>query len=464
MSRDNQLNALLGLLRMEGAMLSGEVVERLGISRATLSRLIREVGYRVVRIGKGRATRLALRHPEVSRPVPLYAVGEDAEVDWQGQLVPLCAGERVQWRLVSEEASGSLLEGEFGNGLFPGWPWFLEDLRPSGFLGRAFARNMAERYSLNPDPERWTDLELLSVLSRWGSDFPGNFILGDDHALRDFNEKKIRVRDEDYPPGNADVYADLARRVLEEEEEPGSSAGGEQPKFTAVVSESPDASPRAVLVKFSPPVDSPGGRRWADLLYAEDLANTILSEAGILSASTRVLASEKRVFLESLRFDRVGALGRRGVVSLRSLDAAHFGHGGGSWADMARQMVEEGWITRADGDVMVRLHCFGQLIANTDMHWGNLSFYLPGRRPFPLAPVYDMVPMLFRPSATGEVVSRNFQLSLPKPEDRRAWLAMHPYAVEFWQRLSAREEISEDFREIAANAAQALGRGIKDEG
>ncbi|MDQ8208272.1 HipA domain-containing protein [Coraliomargarita sp. SDUM461003] len=54
----------------------------------------------------------------------------------------------------------------------------------------------------------------------------------------------------------------------------------------------------------------------------------------------------------------------------------------------------------------------GELIANTDMHWGNLSFFLPEQSPYPLAPVYDMLPMRFRPSSTGEVIERTFEPTL----------------------------------------------------
>jgi hypothetical protein len=41
---------------------------------------------------------------------------------------------------------------------------------------------------------------------------------------------------------------------------PGSSAGGEQPKFGAVTHGAP------VLVKFSPAGDAPADQRWRDLL------------------------------------------------------------------------------------------------------------------------------------------------------------------------------------------------------
>ena len=55
-----------------------------------------------------------------------------------------------------------------------------------------------------------------------------------------------------------------------------SSAGGEQPKFTAMVG---DNAPCAVIVKFSESVSSPAGRRWADLLIVEHHALAVMTAA-----------------------------------------------------------------------------------------------------------------------------------------------------------------------------------------
>lgn len=63
----------------------------------------------------------------------------------------------------------------------------------------------------------------------------------------------------------AERYAALAHATLAGERA-GSSAAGEQPKFTACVADA-DGSPRHVIVKFSEPVEgNPVARRWADLL------------------------------------------------------------------------------------------------------------------------------------------------------------------------------------------------------
>lgn len=448
----NSSQELLSYLKFNGPTLSSELVSRFGISRPTLSRRVHELGNAVVSIGHARATMIAARLQEFSGTTPLYMIKKSGRVERIGQLTPVRDGERVQWLLKSDKALPVFFEGEFKNGLYPGWPWFLEDLRPSGFLGRSFGKRMAELLQVDENPEKWGDLELLNILTSHGSNLHGNLLVGDGRALEEYQRERIRNADVRYPNTSPEVYQELADLALREGGEFGSSAGGEQPKFTTVMRDNPQDDPRAVIVKFSPQLESPAGLRWADLLYAEQIANEVLRGAGFETAQTRTFHRGERVFLESTRFDRVGISGRRGVVTLRAIDAAHLGQGSGSWADVAPKLYTGKWITAEDRDRMIQLHCFGELIANTDMHWGNLSFFLPEESPYPLAPVYDMLPMRFRPSSTGEVVERDFEPRLPKPENQKAWLEMYPHAIQFWQKVSADTNITSDFKSIAKEA------------
>lgn len=452
---NNSSQDLLSYLQIHGPTLSSELVTHFGISRPTLSRRVQELGKAVISIGQARATKLAARVQDFSG-TPLYRVLENGQLERTGQLTAVHQGERTPWLLEPENAPQALFEGEFKEGLYPAWPWFLEDLRPAGFLGRAFSKRMANLYQITENPEKWTDFELLSTLVGFGSNLPGNFILGDTNALREYQQVKIQIAEGYYKNSSPATYPFQAEQALTEGEEYGSSAGGEQPKFTTMVCDRPEDGPRAVIVKFSPKLDTVSGQRWADLLFAEDLANEVLREAGFETAQTRTVHLEERVFLESQRFDRVGATGRCGLVSLRALDAAHLGMGQGSWAKAARKLRADKWITAEDSERMTRLHCFGELIANTDMHWGNVSFFLPEHSPYPLAPVYDMLPMRFRPSSTGEVSDRAFKPSLPKPEDQAAWLEMYPHAVHYWQRITGHPDISFPFKQIAEQAINAL--------
>lgn len=447
---------LLNFLKRNGPTPSSELASHFGISRPTLSRRVQELGNAVISIGKARATKIAARLQEYASAIPLYRVLENGQLETVGGLSPIRDGEHTQWLLEATASADALLEGEFKDGLYPGWPWFLEDLRPAGFLGRAFGKRIASLLQLDERPEAWTDLELLTTLIGFGPNLQGDFIIGDGRSLDEYQQQRVRIAEGYYRNSSPGTYLEHAQRALSEDEEYGSSAAGEQPKFTTMVCDTPEDSPRAVIVKFSPKLNTPSGVRWADLLYAEHIANEVLGEAGYPTAQTRAFQIEDRVFLESERFDRVGPSGRRGLISLRALDAAHIGMGQGSWAKVARKLHADQWITDDDCERIIRLHCFGELIANTDMHWGNLSFFLPEKSPFPLAPVYDMLPMRFRPSSTGEVTAREFKPSLPKPEDQTAWLEMYSHARTYWQRIAEHPPISDDFKAIAQNAIEAL--------
>ena len=452
----NSAQELLSYLRMQGPTLSSDLATHFGISRPTLSRRVQDLSNSVVKIGKGRDTRLAARHRDAGDAVPIYEVKKDGQVEVFGQLTALQQGEAILWLLESEDPRKALCADEFNHGLFPGWPWFLEDLRPAGFLGRAFSEHMSKLFAVDKDPNKWNDLELLTTLVSFGSNLQGNLILGNGHALTAFQKHRLKVSSGYYRNSSPETYPEQALHALNEGETFGSSAGGEQPKFTAMVCDHPDATPRAVIVKFSPRLNTAVGQRWADLLCAEHIANQLLSDIEFNTAHTRIFEVEERIFLESERFDRIGPSGRRGLVTLRALDAAYIGQAGNSWAEVARKLHAGKWITKKDRDQMVRLYCFGQLIANNDMHWVNLSFFLPKDPPFTLAPVYDMLPMYFRPSSMGEIIKRKFDPKLPRPEDQAIWLEMYPHALKYWQRVQEFPEISDEFKEIAQQVVTAL--------
>jgi hypothetical protein len=129
-----------------------------------------------------------------------------------------------------------------------------------------------------------------------------------------------------------------------------------------------------------------------------------------------------------------------------------FGMGGKPWTQAATALAASKLIdTETKRQVQVVWH-FGQLIANSDMHDGNLSF-LPGLR---LAPVYDMLPMLYAPERGVELPARLFQPVLPIPSEREAWNAAHRGAEAFWRRASADERISRDFQAICRANAERL--------
>jgi serine/threonine protein kinase HipA of HipAB toxin-antitoxin module len=231
---------------------------------------------------------------------------------------------------------------------------------------------------------------------------------------------------------------------------PGSSAGGEQPKFGAVTNGVP------VLVKFSPAGDAPADQRWRDLLVCEALALQTLQAAGVAAAQTEIVQSGGRVFLQSRRFDRT-AQGRVGMVSLEMYDAHYIGIGS-QWAATAMQTGRAGAesLSAADVQTLCLLDAFGALIANTDRHHGNVSLLLHEHR-WQLAPAYDMLPMFYAPVA-GEVVARDWASQAPRPNAHTlsVWPQARALALRFWQSAAVDARISPAFRALAHAHAQGL--------
>jgi hypothetical protein len=226
----------------------------------------------------------------------------------------------------------------------------------------------------------------------------------------------------------------------------GSSAGGEFPKFTAVREQG--AHPVHVIVKFSGSDESPGTERWADLLVCEQLASQCVPQLeGLTAARSSIHRFSARTFLEVERFDRHGAHGRSALCSWAAVDNAWFGLSGRPWSEGAERVLERGLIASETRDAITRLWHFGQLIGNTDMHDGNLSF-VPGEPGLRLAPVYDMLPMLYAPQRGVELPERQFAARLPLPGERELWHQAAQAAIDFWRRAGNDARISQNFRQI----------------
>jgi transcriptional regulator with XRE-family HTH domain len=447
---------LQALLAQKGLVRASEIAQELGINQSTVSRLLAEVGERVVHVGRARAARYALAREigRAGRHWPLYRIDAQGRSERLGELHAL-SGERFWFE--SSAARPAFLHGDFANGVFPGLPWFLDDQRPQGFLGRAFGRRVASDINANPDILRWSADDILLALLRHGDDAPGDLVVGEtslqnalQRALRSSDGVRIADRHTEYPR-----RAEAALRG----ENFGSSAGGEQPKFALSLVEGDDVRP--VIVKFSERTETPGARRWADLLVCEHLAGVALQEAGLLAADSEIVEADGRVFMQSTRFDRTPAHGRAGFVSLYALDAAYYGHGAIEWWRFAPELERDRWIDR-DSARRLRLYgWFGALIANTDMHLGNAALRLDDTRPLSLLPSYDMLPMRFRPASSGEVVERDYEVVLPTPERRDDWHYAARIARVFWERAAQDQRISAPFRAIARDAGSALDRAIQ---
>lgn len=428
-----------------GSATSKVLTEALGISQPTLSRRIRDLAEAVLAIGKGRATRYALRRVVGGESYfPLYQMDEQGKVSKLATLHPVYPAECYA---VQNEQNGEWQ-------LYDGLPWYLNDLRPIGFLGRAWGKAVSQVLHLPEDTRLWSEEQRLLALCHSGDDMSGSLLPGNgsyQRWLMRSPEKAVPIADK-----NA-RYAELAKQALAGELV-GSSAGGEQPKFITYA-ELRDGRRGHVLVKFSTAPENPNAQRWSDLLIAESLALRVVADAGFPAAQGEVLLDENgQCFLEIERFDRVGEFGRVPMVSLEALDAEFSGSGNANWVTAAEGLLRQGVIDRHTCQKMALYWAFGRLIANSDMHQGNLSFLRPERRPVALAPLYDMLPMAFAPTSSGNMRQDAVEIRLGHEVSGAVWRQAELMALEFWQRTAQHESISEAFRMIAGQMlAQVQG-------
>lgn len=430
---------LLALLGDGDPVPAGVLVEQLGVSRPVLARLVAEAGERILRLGKARATHYAARATAgTSNAWPLFRMRADATLQELGTLHAL-RGDRFHFQ-PSGESPNLTRSVDTVSGYFPGLPWFLDDLRPQGFLGRTLAHRMGRQLGVPEDLTRWQVRDTLTAILHGGTGM-GDLLLGQfavERALAELDTPTDAVT----PAQRAQRYPAWAREALAGEEI-GSSPGGEQPKFTATVDTG--RSRYAALVKFAPPDEGQAARRWAELLACEHLALNCLRDAGLDAAESELIQTDGHTFLEVRRFDRMpGTLGRRGFVSLLALDAAFIGDGTRDWGLAGEQLLAARWIERGTADTMARLHWFGRFIGNSDMHLGNLGFHLPDTGPLPLCPAYDMLPMYLAPSRTG-IVRPAGPLPLAAPArggqlPHIAWAA--DAALRFWQAVADSHHIT----------------------
>lgn len=427
---------VLQALRQHGGVASAvELQAALGVSQPTVSRALAPLvqSGQVHKVGAARSQRYVLPRavPGVGATVPVMRVDAQGRPTPFGRLTPLAGG--AVW---VDEADGLSQRHD-------GLPWFLDDMRPQGFMGRTFAQ-AHPALQLGTHPRDWSADDVLRALALFGDDLPGNLIVGE-AAFQRFHTLPERASQ----VASADDYPRLADLAMQGTQG-GSSAGGEQPKFCTL------RAGRHVLVKFSPAGTAPTDQRTRDLLVCEHLALQTLAQAGVPAARTRLHTGAGRVFLESERFDRppIGpdnprGLGRIGMVSLQVYDAEYVGQMD-NWAATAERMQARGLLTPEDARHLRLLEAFGALIANTDRHYGNISLLLHDDD-WRLSPTYDMLPMLYAPVG-GELVPRDFA-ALPRQPTAATlpeWAHAQTLAQTFWQAAATDERISPAFRALAA--------------
>ncbi|MFM2287990.1 MAG: hypothetical protein RL684_1133 [Pseudomonadota bacterium] len=424
-----------------GPATAAELMGALAISQPALSRAMQVLQRedRAIKIGAARSTRYGLRRAiaDAGSHWPVFQVDERGAILELGRLNAL---EPRHYFFASEKVSL--------RGLTDSIPYFLQDQRPGGFLGRLVAGAWPE-LALPPRVGDWSDDHTLAYLTRRGSDAVSDLVVGaeamDRHlvSLRERRAIPVASRAVEYP-----ALADAAMAGTA----PASSTHGEHPKFTALLDHGPVRT--HVIVKFSPPRLTRVGQRWADLLRAEHIAHQHLAANDIPACRSAVHDFGDRSFLEVERFDRVGEQGRRGVVSLLAVDTARYGRLD-RWPSCAARLAADRLISPQDVDAIRLLEAFGQLIANTDRHFGNLALFDRYDGRFQLAPVYDMLPMLFAPM-NDQIIERMFQAPDPTTETLSAWPRARTLAEGYWEKVCADARISGEFRALGNRALASV--------
>ena len=437
---------VLALLEGQGSASSAQLQQALGKSQPTVSRLLAELCARgVVALGKGRGARYALLKPilgSISGEQAIWRHDEHGGIERWGTLRWLAAN---HVHVASTGGAQWLVKDTL--------PWFLTPLRLEGFLGKLHARATHLALRLDDDPERWGVEQQLSAAIAQMRDAPGAFTLGEPEGA------PVPQPVPADPGQRAQTYDEIAADVAVHMTT-GSSAAGDQPKF--LVCRRPERGSDSwqwLLVKFTPPLDTPFGTRWHDLLHAEAIALQTLGESGEPVAEASVLSSSRRSYFEAVRFDRLGRHGRRHAVPLWAVHEAFCSGPKQHWVATCEALAAQRKLSPNDVQHVRLWRGFGILIGNSDMHFGNLSLWAddPAAAQFALAPCYDMLPMGYRPEpARDDFGLTPLNLTRPVAFDSATWTQAAALAARCWERVSVHAPCSAPFRAVAAQNAERV--------
>jgi len=398
---------------MNGALTSAELRGAVRLSREGLSLAYDRESRQILRLGQGRATRYAARQnlPGLNTDeFPVFRVDEAGAIQPAGRIVTLVATESVWF---PDET------------IIDGLPPEMHDVAPRGFLGRSYSRRHAD-LDLPENVANWSDNHILIALSRRGEDLPGNLVIG-----RESFDRFQQLRHETH---TSDDFQRLSDNAIAGDHV-GSSAGGEQPKFTAFV------NGQHRIVKFATNATD-NARRWQDLIALEHVALETLRDAGIDAAESQLLDLNGLRCLIVDRFDRIGDMGRRAVMTLAAAsDQLH-----GTWTDSAEEMQRQRKLNDEGFHRIALLDAYGSLIANTDRHHHNISLY-PTRGGYDVAPAFDQLPMAYAPPSSGNFRNSAVEQSYAAANTLAVWDEAHALASEFWQR-AAKLQLTDSMQKI----------------
>lgn len=425
---------LITYLRMSGLVSIAELIDFFKVSPSTMTRRLGSYieEKKVIRLGAGKNTKYAyLRNISgINQPVRVRQVDEIANILDTGNL----------WIT----HSGTILESKSAIIEYDDLPWFFSDLKPQGFIGRMIANNVSRKINVPAKSEHWSSDDLLRYLVNFSYDSSGNFELHSKFSgVKSFNANELTPtsRGEHY-----DNYViDLAKSATL-----ASSAGGEQPKLHSRFKEGDKHG--ICLVKYSPQINinNPIALRVKDLLVCEHLALSILGRYNGHAATTKLLLSKERAYLEVQRFDRVVIDGKEaqiGMVSLETAIAEFVGYVD-NWIEAGSELNALNLLSNNDMKLLNTWLAYSRFIGNSDTHNGNISLFLKDLTLAGLTPAYDMLPMLYMPTK-GDIPDPEIRIKKPKNINEESWVIGRDLGLKFWGEVKAESRISPEFRENA---------------
>ena len=147
-------------MRGAGAATSVELQQICGASQASVSRGLAPLlaAGEVLKVGRGRSQAYVMprrvQGATATGTIPIMKVDAAGRVSEFATMVPTVGG-----RTWVEEYEEPLTQ------LHDGLPWFLADMRPQGFLGRALAHGRRD-LGLAENPDHWSEDDVLRALQQ----------------------------------------------------------------------------------------------------------------------------------------------------------------------------------------------------------------------------------------------------------------------------------------------------------
>jgi DNA-binding transcriptional ArsR family regulator len=421
------------LLARGEPMTAAQLCAATGKSQPSISLALQALGDRVCKMGAARSTRYALKKDILGLP-------SQQQLRWFGTAGAGFASASLTYlagnwlHVVCQTAEGRSREW-----LSQQLPWFLSTLKPQGYLGRKLARWLPQ---LPSDPAQWSLAQVLFSLHYISDPIGAVDVLSGTARPAHMHITSLTERDFAF---DALANEDTAQLPA------GSSAAGEQPKFVTTV------LGQACIVKFTPPHGTPFGQRWQALLTLEKLALDILQSHAIASTRSEIIQTQKRTYLQSARFDRDTASGAHHVVAIAALHDEFVRGDWINWVATSEALAKQGMITQHELSHIATIYAFGHYIGNTDMHSGNLSFFVddvitPKIR---LAPVYDMLPMMWKPDPYAGLSDSPVRAQLMPAGFVHEQAQAREWAIEFWEK-AAMLDIGADLQAASLESVRRL--------